>query len=228
MTRRFAPVLAASLAVVAAAACAAAPSVPSASPASPAQTPTGVPLVSPPVEPTPVPVPIVTPDVTPEATTPPDAGNVDTGYPELTVEPKGPDTILATLEDPGAKAWRLVVTGTGSQAADRLEIVVETSDVEPEITAREVRDGALVRETDLFGLVFGSGTGTDCHGTLPVCIDASGFRLPEGGDGLLSVRLTITADTTPLTVTGATATWPGEPFILGPWTNTEPFAWPGR
>ena len=30
-----------------------------------------------------------------------------------------------------------------------------------------------------------------------------------------------------LTITGGTAGWPGEPFVLGPWSATEAFAWGG-
>lgn len=214
MRRRLAPLVAASLALLTVAACVAsagstlAPSAP-----------------SPAVHPTPVRVPLITP----APTVSPDAGNVDgVSYPELTIEPVDATTIEATIEDPAAKAWRLVIAGTGARAGDRLELVVETSDVEPSILAREIRDGRLVDEIDLTGYADGTAAAGGCHRMLPVCVDSDGFRLPVDGDGTFSVRLTVTDAGTPLTVTGGTATWPEEPFVLGPWTDAEPFPWNQR
>ncbi|MEW6226154.1 MAG: hypothetical protein AB1627_16140 [Chloroflexota bacterium] len=209
MSPRFAPVIAASLALLVAAACA--------SPAAPA-TPAGAP------DPTPIAWPSPDP-----ATPKPDAGNVDgIVYPELTIEATDADTIRVAITDPAAKAWRLVVAGAGALAGDWLEILVETGDVGPSITATEVRDGVVVGEMDLSGYVDGTAAAGGCHGTLPVCVDSDGFRLPTDGDGTLAIRLTLVDGGTPLTVTGGTAGWPGEPFILGPWTDTEPFPWGER
>ena len=57
--------------------------------------------------------PVATP--APAVTASPDAGNVDGSGsgPELTIEVVTGDTIRATLDDPAAKAWRLVVAGRG-------------------------------------------------------------------------------------------------------------------
>ena len=232
MSPRVAPILAASLALVIVAACGASVPPPSAVPV------TAVPV---PVEPTRVPSPgslaSIPPVVTtapgasapPAGTAPSGAGNVDgTGTgPELTIEMVRGDTIRATLDDPSAKAWRLVVAGAGKQARDRWEILVETGDVAPVITATEVRDGHTVDVMDLSGFADGTAAAGGCHRTLPVCLSSDGFRLPQDGDGRFSVQLVLPEPGTPLSITGGTAAWPGEPFVLGPWTDTEPFPWNG-
>ena len=41
---------------------------------------------------------------------------------ELTVEFPKPDLLDVTLEDSEAKAWRVIVTGTGDRATDRMEV----------------------------------------------------------------------------------------------------------
>lgn len=217
MSPRLAPVITVSVAVLVVAACAASAglSVPSArAPSTPASTPAS--------RPTPGPT-----GPAPSSENPsPDSGGVDQdGRPLLSIELVKPDTIQATLEDPKAKAWRLVVQGVGDLAGDRLEIVVETGDVGPSIEATEIRAGKVVDVMDLSGFSDGTAAAGGCHGTLPVCIDSDGFRLPTDGDGTFSVRLTLLGHDTPLRVTGATATWPGEPFVLGPWTETEAFPW---
>lgn len=215
MSPRRMPLLAASAALLAVVACTAAPSAP--------------PTVAPPIV-TPEPTPVAWPsfEPAPAATTAsPGTGNVDERPigPQLSVEPLDDETVQASIEDPAAKAWRLVIVGTGRRATDRLEIVVETSDVEPLITAAEIRDGEIVDVMDLSGFADGTGAAGGCHRTLPVCIGSDGFRVPADGDGVFSVRLTLTDPATPLTITGATATWPAEPFVLGPWTDTDSFDW---
>jgi hypothetical protein len=173
------------------------------------------------------PLPAIDPDPQPVATASADAGNVrsDGAGPELTIELVDEDTIGATISDPAAKAWRLVVAGIGERAGDRWEVLVETGDTGPDILATEIRDGRIVDEMDLSGFADGTAAAGGCHGTLPVCLASDGFRLPQDGDGTFSVRLVLPEPGTPLTITGGTATWPGEPFILGPWTDTEPFPW---
>ena len=209
MSPRFALLAAASLALVVAA-CA----TPSAAPATPSAAPDPTPIAWPSADP---------------GTPKPDAGNVDgIVYPELTIGATDADTISVAIADPEAKAWRLVVAGAGALAGERLEILVETGDVGPSILATEIRDGVVVDEMDLSGYVDGTAAAGGCHGTLPVCVDSDGFRLPADGDGTLAIRLTLTETGTPLTVTGGTAGWPGEPFVLGPWTDTEPFPWGER
>ena len=112
----------------------------------------------------------------------------DAGGPELTIETVDADTIVATIKDPDAKAWRLVVSGTGALGGERWEIVVETGDTGPVITATEIRGGEVADVLDLTGFYDGSAAAGGCHSTLPVCLDSDGFRVPEG-DGLFSVRL---------------------------------------
>jgi hypothetical protein len=167
------------------------------------------------------------PALVPGATASPDAGNVHgtASGPELTIEMVDAETIRATIEDPAAKAWRLVVAGVGERTGDRWEILVETGDVGPSITATEVRGGHVVDVMNLSGFVDGTAAAGGCHGTLPVCLSSDGFRLPQDGDGRFSVQLVLPEPGTPLSVTGGTATWPGEPFVLGHWTDTEPFPW---
>ena len=220
MSPRFAPAIVASLALILVAGCAgAAPSAPSApSPSAPAG-PVGHapdPTPFPGAERTPAPEPVETPIT----------GDVDGAKdgPELVIEPVDDDTVAATIEDPEAKAWRLVVAGTGDLGAERWEITVETGDIMPIVTATEFRDGEVVDVMDLTGFVDGTAAAGGCHSTLPVCIDSDGFRLPDG-DGLFSVRLDLPEAQVPLVIRGGTATWDGEPFILGAWRDTEPFPW---
>jgi hypothetical protein len=203
-----------------------------ASPSAPAEVPgTATPSTGPASTP-------VTPPSPPESPTPgtagtpspvatPDSGNVEEppSGPVLTIEPDGRGTIRATLEDPTAKAWRIVVAGTGQLAADRFEVTVETGDVAPSVLVTEIRDGQVVSVMDLGGFGDPTAAAGGCHGRLPVCVDADSIRLPRHGDGRLAVDLERTDTTTEMTVTGATAGWPGEPFILGPWTGTEAFPW---
>lgn len=221
MSPRYAPVLAASLVLLAVAACAGAAGRPE--PASPAVTP--VPAATPRLTPVPV-----TGNPADAPTPTPRLGDVDGGGegPELTIEFDDQETLDLGLVDPAAKAWRVVVTGTGELAEDRWEIVVESGDVAPSITATEIRGGQLVDVLDLSGFADGTGAAGGCHGSLPVCLDSSGFRLPEDGDGSLAVRLVLPDAGTPLMIRGGTARWVGEPFVLGPWTDTEAFPWGDR
>ncbi len=218
MSPRFTLLLAASAVLLIAAACAgpgaAAPLTP---PASAVATPDDRPQL------TPVPTPAGIPTPAPS----PNAGDVDGGGdgPELSVEFPAADLVDVTLADPDAKAWRLVVRGTDAKAEDRLEIVVEASDVMPLITATEIQQGEIVDVMDLTGYLDGTAAAGGCHRTLDVCIDSSWFRLPEDGDGRFAIRLQMPRAGTSLLVTGGTAGWPGEPFVLGPWSDTEPFPW---
>ncbi len=227
MPARFAPVLLVTLAVLAVAGCgAAAPAstAPSFAPVAQAPRPTliAAPTLTPDARPTPTTTPIATPEDSPE-----DVGDVDgdAAGPELTVEDVDADTIQVSLADPSAKAWRLVVAGSGTRARDRWEIEVETSDVEPVITATEIRNGKVVDTMDLSGFGDGTASAGGCHPTLGVCLDSDGFSLPADGDGTFSARLELQGATVPLTVRGGTAGWPAEPFVLGPWTDTEAFPW---
>lgn len=217
MSPRLAPVIVASLAVLVVSGCAASAGAPASPAPSAAASPPTFEPVPPPAEPTPS---IGSPS--------PNAGDVsEIPGPLLSIELAGAETITATLQDPAAKAWRLVIAGIGAQAGDRLELVVDTGDVGPTILATEIDAGKVVDVMDLSGFADGTAAAGGCHRTLPVCVESDGFRLPTGGDGTFSVRLTLRDPAARLLVTGATATWPAEPFVLGPWTETESFPWGG-
>lgn len=217
MSPRFTVALAASLALVVVAACSGTSSTPV--PSTPAT----------PVANGPVPTPVAVPSqpIAPVPTATPIIGDVDGdagGGPELTIETLDADTIVASLSDPEAKAWRLVVSGTGELGGDRWEIVVETGDIGPVITATEIRGGEVADVLDLTGFYDGTAAAGGCHSSLPVCLDSDGFRVPEG-DGLFSVRLDLPEAQVPLVIRGGAAAWDSEPFVLGPWHDTEAFAW---
>jgi hypothetical protein len=206
----------AAIIVLAVAACAGAPAVP----ASPSPTPP----VATQAVPSPSPTSAATP--APTAAETPIVGGVDgdAGGPMLTIEQLDEDTILATIADPRAKAWRITVAGTGDLGGDRWELVAEVGDVGPVISAIEIRGGSVVDVLDLTPYWNGTAAAGGCHATLEVCIDSGGFEIPEG-DGLFSVRLELPQGQVPLVIRGATARWDGEPFVLGPWTETEAFPW---
>ena len=216
MPSRFAPVIAAAVVLFAAAACAGA----AVSPASPT-------AVRPPVV-VPTRPPIATPIAEPIPTPSANAGDVESRAVVLlrpSSSPK-PDLLDVTLEDSEAKAWRVIVTGTGDRATDRMEVVVEAGDVGPVITATEVQQGEVVGSIDLSNYFDETMAAGGCHHTLNVCIDSSSFRFSDDGTGRLRIRIQ-TPDPAAgrLLVTGGTAGWPGEPFVLGPWTDTESFPW---
>ena len=225
MSARFAPLAAALVFLVAACA---APTAVAPSPAPPqALAPT-------PAAPTPTPVPTndaPTPPLTgatPTAT--PNAGQVDgsSGGPLLSVEFPGDRLVDVTLEDAAARAWRVVVAGTGGLSRDRFEVVVEAGDVGPVITATEVRDGEPVDVIDLSFYGEDTAAAGGCHRTLDVCVDSSSFTFADDGTGRLRIRLNMPDPASgALTITGGTAGWPAEPFVLGPWSDTEAFAWGG-
>jgi hypothetical protein len=156
----------------------------------------------------------------------PKSGDVESVYPELTIEVLDGGRLVVGVLDPAARAWRVVVSGVGAEAGERMEILVETSDIGPIIEIREIRNGTVVDVADLSTIVADRiGAAGGCHSTLGVCYSSDGFRLPQQGNGELLVRLDI-RDTGTLQFTGATAGWDGEPFILGPWEETESFLWP--
>ncbi len=171
--------------------------------------------------------PVAPPSATvPVASSSPDQGNVNgPGTPDLSIEPVGAQALRVTIADRSAKAWRLVVAGTGSRAGDRWVLEVETGDVAPAITTLDTRAGVDGDPQAQPGLEQGETAGRVCSSVLPVCVAASSVRLPENGDGTLEVVLTRTDASVPLGVSAATAGWPAEPFILGPWTATEVFPW---
>jgi len=227
MSPRFAPLAAALVLLFVVAACAA-PAAVAPSPVAP------VAVVPTPALPTPTPVPTSdapTPPLTgPAPTVTPNAGQVDGSGagPQLTVEFPGDQLVDVTLEDADARAWRVVVAGTGALADDRFEIVVEAGDVGPVITATETRGGEVLEAIDLSFYGEDTAAAGGCHRTLGVCVDSSSFTFTDDGTGRLRTRLNMPDPSRGvLTITGGTAGWPWEPFVLGPWSGTEAFAWGG-
>lgn len=151
-------------------------------------------------------------------------GNVDRPhYPELDVTEE-PGRLVVTLADPEAKAWRIRVEGSGAAAGSDLEIIVETGDVEYNVIARSTSGGAVVDEKDLTGMVGDSTAAAGgCHPEMPVCYSSAAFVLPSEGDGRLEVGLDLPEPIGALRITGATSPW-SEPFVLGPWRETEAHA----
>ena len=223
MSPRFAPVLVAVIAASVAAGCVAAEPPTRVLVPPPSSVSEAPPSTSPGTTPAPSPSP-ATGAVEPTAI--PEEGNVEDlpMGPVLSVESSGKRSIIVTLDDLDAKAWRIIVAGIGDYADDRLTVTVETGDVAPVITLVETQAGRVVDSTNLSGFGDPTTTAGRCHPSLGVCVDADGIRLPVNGDGRLSIELA-RSDGTSLVVTGETAGWPGEPFILGTWTPTEPFPW---
>jgi len=154
-------------------------------------------------------------------TSPPRLGNTDGRFPELSVSPADPGYIVELL-DPEAKAWKILVVGSGDLATDRLELLVEVGDTAPGIEVRTIVDGKVVDATDLTGLV-GDETAAagGCHPTLQICYGSGGMTI-DPAKGLLEWVLE-RIEPGRFQIGGATASWPGEPFILGPWRTTEVF-----
>jgi len=214
MSPRIATAVAASLLLALAAGCAA--------PGAPAADPSASPSPSPSVAPRPSqPEPTIAPPS-------PNAGDVDAGdAPLLTIELEGPDAIRATLEDPTAAAWGIVVSGVGDLAGDRFELLVETGAAGPTIRAIEVQDGDVVDTMDLSAFVDGSAVAGGCHRRLPVCVDSAGFRIPVDDAAAFSVRLALPEPGVPMRITGATAHRVSGSGALGAWTETATFPWAG-
>ena len=158
----------------------------------------------------------------------PDNGNVEAPVtPGLSVEPLGASTIRVTLADPVAKAWQLTVSGAGAGAgtADSWALNVETGDVAPVITTVETINGVVGEPRERAGLEAGARTGRVCSVAVAVCLRGASVVLPRDGNGTLVLELGRTDANAALWVTGATAAWPAEPFVLGPWTTTSAFPW---
>lgn len=162
----------------------------------------------------------------PAATATPDSGNVDAPVtPGLSVETVGALGIRVTLADPAAKAWRVTVAGAVGDTADSWTLTVETGDVAPVITTVETVNGIVGEPQEQTGLETGDATGRICSVAVPACVRAGSVVLPHDGNGTLVLEISRTDIVTALDVTCATAGWPAEPFVLGPWTTTAPFPW---
>lgn len=232
MSPRIASSIAAASLALTLAACAGAGPLPSASPASATQTPlTSLAPAANPSTATTGPASAsatATAAATASANASADSGNVVAPVgPVLSVEPVGALAIRVTLSDPAAKAWRLVVAGTGASAGDRWALTVETGDVFPVIMTRDTIGGVDEAAREQPGLEAGDGHGRVCALSVPVCVRSASVVLPADGNGTLVLEMARTDTTTPLRLSGATAIWPGDPFVLGPWTTTEAFPWEG-
>jgi hypothetical protein len=170
-----------------------------------------------PIEPTGTPV-------TPAPATPsdrPDQGNVGSRYPELSVEVA--DGYVISITDPEAKAWRFDIRGNGILAEDRLEVLVEVGDIAPGAEARIYTRGALVDIFDMNGMIGDETVSAGgCHPTLKVCFGSDGLAI-DPDTGRVTLRLE-QFEPGSVAIQGATAGWPNEPFVLGPWRTTEPFS----
>ena len=160
------------------------------------------------------------PPATPGPTAPPVEGNVDRTFPELSVEMSA--GYLVSVTDPGARAWRVELRGTGDASHDWLEVFVEVGDVAPGAEARLYAGGHLVDTVEIGALV-GADTAAagGCHPTLDLCV-SSGTIAIDPLAGRVTVLVQALSDEG-VEIRGATADWPGEPFILGPWRVTESF-----
>ncbi|MFL5777481.1 MAG: hypothetical protein ACJ761_00930 [Chloroflexota bacterium] len=148
-------------------------------------------------------------------------GNVDRAYPELAVET---DEVGLRIEltDPAAKAWRLVLSRFNGDGSDRLDLLVETGDVGLGGQIRSIVNGRTVGKTDLTGQIGDpDATAGTCHDALQVCLSAAGISV-DARAGRLAV-IVERIDPGSFHIEGATADWPGEPFILGPWRSAEPY-----
>lgn len=168
---------------------------------------------------------MVTPTAVP-ATASPNAGNVSgPGDPDFSIEPVGNDTVRITLSAPDAKAWRIQVAGAGAKARNAWELTLATGDVAPAVTTTETFNGVADEPIEQMRLEMGTATGRVCSRALPLCVIASSVELPADGNATLVLELVRVDASAPLSVTASTATWDGDPFVLGPWTLSEPFAW---
>lgn len=146
-------------------------------------------------------------------------GNVDRQFPELATSLHD-EVVTIELRDPSAKAWAITVAGTGTDEHDRLEILVEVADVGFGAQVRSIVDDRLVETSDLSGMI-GETTAAagGCHPTLDLCF-GSGTIDPDLENGQIRLRLDAGIPDS-FAVTGATAGWDEEPFILGEWHATE-------
>ena len=173
----------------------------------------------------PDPGPVATPDQPygPYPTLPvtggqPPVGNTDREFPELSVSLE--NGFLIDLVDPDARAWWIVVSGTGANADDRIEIVAEVGDIWPGAAVRVYVGGELFDTTDMNGLI-GNQTAVagGCHPTLDLCFSSAGVDIrPDAGRVSAALQGSATGS---LEIRGATAGLDGEPYILGPWRGTD-------
>jgi len=190
--------------------------------ASVAPTTTPVTPTPAPVQPSLTPVPGSTEEPSPTIAAPEgDVEGAQEGAPELAIEADGPDSLEVSVADSTAKAWRIRISGTNP--ADRLELIVETSDIAPGIHVDEIVGDEVVSTDDLTHMP-GDPTvaAGGCHRSVGVCFSSDGIRLDDT-NGILTARFTFQDPSAPIAITGSTANWPAEPFILGDWRDSQPF-----
>ena len=152
-----------------------------------------------------------------------DVEGIQEGAPELVVESAGPESLRVSVIDPTAKAWRIVFASRDGQ--DRLELILETTDVAPGIRIDSYIDGVLDGTDDLTRMP-GDPTVSagGCHRTLEVCWASFDITVP-GPKGALSASFGFPhPQGLQVSITGSTADWPEEPFILGPWRDSLQYA----
>lgn len=148
----------------------------------------------------------------------PPIGNTDREFPELSVSRA--ESYLIELLDPEARAWWIVVSGTGANDGDRIEIVAEVGDIWPGAAVRVYVGGELFDTTDMNGLIgYRTAIAGGCHPNLDLCFSSAGIEI-RPDEGRLSVALQGAAAGS-FAIRGATAGWDGEPYILGPWRGTD-------
>jgi hypothetical protein len=147
----------------------------------------------------------------------PPVGNTDREFPELSVSRA--ESYVIDLLDPEARAWWIVISGTGAHRGDRIEFVAEVGDIWPGAVVRVYVRGDLFDTTDMNGLV-GNRTAIagGCHPSLDLCFSSAGIDI-RPDEGRLSVALQGVAAGA-FEIRGATAGWDREPYILGPWRGT--------
>jgi hypothetical protein len=150
-----------------------------------------------------------------------DVEGVQAGRPELAIEAVDGQTLLVTVGDATAKGWRITIAGR--DAADRLELVVESSDIAPGVHVDEIVGDQVVATDDLTRMpdeptVAAGG----CHRSLAICWSSDGIDIDEA-QGVVAARFHFENPSAAFAITGSTATWPAEPFILGDWHDSEVF-----
>ena len=161
--------------------------------------------------------------VDPQPTAQP-AGDVDgaqEGRPELAIARIGSDTLEVTVSDARAKAWRIAIAGTAD--TDRLELVVEIGDIVPGIRVDEIVGGEVIASDDLTRFPDEPSVAAGgCHSTIGVCFTSDGITVDEA-TGTLSATFRFRDPSHPFAITGSTATWPAEPFILSDWNESQTY-----
>jgi hypothetical protein len=163
---------------------------------------------------------VATASATPTPPTAPVASGATGGTsavrPDVSVEPLGGDTYRITVADPDAKAWRMTIQ-PADDSGPFLRVVVETSDVSYSIDATAVTPPADRTRVHLRR----PNTAPICELTTGACLARGGVRSP-GNPSRHAVSFLVTLDAAKaVAISGGIAEWSSEPFILGPWLESE-------